>query len=100
MVHSIFFRYRVHTSQYIDLCIWVELLKNGHILCITPLTESEFSALALQAWIEALTKGAVLVFTASEVETATLAAGINPGFAGLLGGMTGGIAQAYATMGE
>ncbi|KAL9715914.1 Mitochondrial DNA replication protein yhm2 [Leucoagaricus gongylophorus] len=45
------------------------------------------------------TKGAVLVFTASEVETATLAAGINPGFAGLLGGMTGGIAQAYATMG-
>lgn len=42
----------------------------------------------------------MLVFTASEVETATLAAGINPGFAGLLGGMTGGIAQAYATMGE
>ncbi|KAF5384927.1 hypothetical protein D9615_001404 [Tricholomella constricta] len=51
------------------------------------------------AWIEASTKGAVLVFTASEVETATLAAGINPAFAGLLGGMTGGIAQAYATMG-
>ena len=42
----------------------------------------------------------MLVFTASEVEIATLAAGINPGFAGLLGGMTGGIAQAYATMGE
>lgn len=42
----------------------------------------------------------MLIFTASEVETATLAAGINPGFAGLLGGMTGGIAQAYATMGE
>ncbi len=40
------------------------------------------------------------MFTASEVETATLAAGINPGVAGLLGGMTGGIAQAYATMGE
>lgn len=39
------------------------------------------------------------MFTASEVETATLAAGINPGLAGLLGGMTGGIAQAYATMG-
>lgn len=53
-----------------------------------------------QAWIEASTKGAVLVFTASEVETATLAAGINPGVAGLLGGMTGGIAQAYATMGK
>ncbi|KAG5340618.1 hypothetical protein C0989_001060 [Termitomyces sp. Mn162] len=52
-----------------------------------------------QAWIEASTKGGVLVFTASEVETASLGAGINPAFAGLLGGMTGGIAQAYATMG-
>jgi hypothetical protein len=51
------------------------------------------------AWIEASTKGAVLVFAATEVETASLGAGINPGFAGLLGGMTGGIAQAYATMG-
>ena len=40
-----------------------------------------------------------MIFTASEVETATLAAGINPAFAGLLGGMTGGVAQAYATMG-
>ncbi|KAJ2919259.1 hypothetical protein MD484_g1140, partial [Candolleomyces efflorescens] len=51
------------------------------------------------AWIEASTKGAVLVFTASEVETVTLRAGVNPAVAGLLGGMTGGIAQAYATMG-
>ncbi|KAF8912999.1 mitochondrial carrier domain-containing protein [Gymnopilus junonius] len=51
------------------------------------------------AWIEASTKGAVLLFTAAEVETASLGAGINPGLAGLLGGMTGGIAQAYATMG-
>ncbi|KAF9056512.1 mitochondrial carrier domain-containing protein [Panaeolus papilionaceus] len=51
------------------------------------------------AWIEASTKGAVLIFAASEVESATLRAGINPGLAGLLGGMTGGVAQAYATMG-
>ncbi|PPQ67040.1 hypothetical protein CVT26_009937 [Gymnopilus dilepis] len=51
------------------------------------------------AWIEASTKGAVLLFTAAEVEGASLGAGINPGLAGLLGGMTGGIAQAYATMG-
>jgi hypothetical protein len=51
------------------------------------------------AWIEATTKGAVLIFTASEVETAGLAAGISPAAAGLLGGMTGGVAQAYATMG-
>lgn len=42
----------------------------------------------------------MLIFAASEVETASLAAGINPGLSGLLGGMTGGIAQAYATMGE
>jgi len=31
MVHSIFFRYRVHTSQHMDLCIWVELLENSLI---------------------------------------------------------------------
>jgi len=51
------------------------------------------------AWIEASTKGGVLLFTASEVETATMKMGVSPGFAGLLGGMTGGVAQAYATMG-
>lgn len=41
----------------------------------------------------------MLLFTAAEVEGTALSAGINPGAAGLLGGMTGGIAQAYATMG-
>ncbi|KAJ7293444.1 mitochondrial carrier domain-containing protein [Mycena rebaudengoi] len=51
------------------------------------------------AWIEASTKGAVLVFTASEIETATLGMGVSPAAAGLLGGMSGGVAQAYATMG-
>ena len=54
----------------------------------------------VQAWIEASTKGAVLLFTASEIETATVAMGVNPAAAGLLGGMGGGIVQAYATMGE
>lgn len=39
------------------------------------------------------------MFAASEVETATLGMGINPAAAGLLGGMVGGVAQAYATMG-
>jgi hypothetical protein len=52
-----------------------------------------------QAWIEASTKGAVLLFTASEIESAT-AGVVSPAVAGLLGGMGGGIAQAYATMGE
>lgn len=51
------------------------------------------------AWIEASTKGGVLLFTASEIETATTALGVNPAAAGLLGGMGGGIVQAYATMG-
>jgi len=51
------------------------------------------------AWIEASTKGAVLLFTAAEIENRSMAAGLAPGWAGLLGGMGGGIAQAYATMG-
>jgi len=51
------------------------------------------------AWIEASTKGAVLLFTASEIENATVSMGVSPAVAGLLGGMGGGIAQAYATMG-
>jgi len=51
------------------------------------------------AWIEASTKGGVLLFTASEIETATTALGVNPAAAGLLGGMGGGVVQAYATMG-
>jgi len=51
------------------------------------------------AWIEASTKGAVLLFTASEIESASVNFGVNPAAAGLLGGMGGGIAQAYATMG-
>lgn len=53
-----------------------------------------------QAWIEASTKGGVLLFTTSEIETATVGMGMSPAAAGLLGGMGGGIAQAYATMGQ
>ncbi len=56
--------------------------------------------ISIQAWIEASTKGGVLLFTASEIETSTTAMGMNPATAGLLGGMGGGIAQAYATMGK
>jgi len=51
------------------------------------------------AWIEASTKGAVLLFCAAEIENRGIDAGLSPGTAGLLGGMGGGIAQAYATMG-
>ncbi|KAL0073173.1 mitochondrial carrier domain-containing protein [Phycomyces blakesleeanus] len=51
------------------------------------------------AWIEGSTKGAVLLFTASESEYYARAAGASPFMAGIFGGMTGGIAQAYSTMG-
>ncbi|WFD27243.1 Mitochondrial DNA replication protein yhm2 [Malassezia nana] len=51
------------------------------------------------AWIEASTKGAVLLFTSSEVQHVAKSVGMGPGAAGLMGGMTGGIVQAYATMG-
>ncbi|KAK9779401.1 hypothetical protein AB5N19_00944 [Seiridium cardinale] len=51
------------------------------------------------AWIEASTKGAVLLFVASEAEYYARAAGATEFTGGILGGMTGGVAQAYATMG-
>lgn len=52
------------------------------------------------AWIEASTKGAVLLFSAAEIESASIGAGVSPALAGLLGGMGGGVCQAYATMGN
>lgn len=51
------------------------------------------------AWIEASTKGAVLLFAAAEIESAAMGVGLGPASAGLLGGMGGGVAQAYATVG-
>lgn len=50
------------------------------------------------AWIEASSKGAVLLFTASEIEYVARTQGASPFAAGILGGMGGGIAQAYATV--
>ena len=51
------------------------------------------------AWIEASTKGAVLLFVASEAEYYARSFGANNFGSGIIGGMTGGLAQAYATMG-
>ncbi|KAI0025765.1 mitochondrial dicarboxylate carrier protein [Xylariomycetidae sp. FL0641] len=51
------------------------------------------------AWIEASTKGAVLLFVASEAEYYARKAGANEFGGGIIGGITGGVAQAYATMG-
>jgi hypothetical protein len=51
------------------------------------------------AWIEASTKGAVLLFVASEAEYYAKSFGANDFVGGISGGMAGGVAQAYATMG-
>ncbi|KAF1990895.1 mitochondrial carrier [Aulographum hederae CBS 113979] len=51
------------------------------------------------AWIEASTKGAVLLFVASEAEFYAKYFGANDFVGGISGGMVGGLAQAYATMG-
>lgn len=53
------------------------------------------------AWIEASTKGGVLLFASGEIEKAAQKTlGVGPAVSGLLGGMGGGVAQAYATMGQ
>ncbi|MCJ1244273.1 Mitochondrial DNA replication protein yhm2 [Trapelia coarctata] len=51
------------------------------------------------AWIEASTKGAVLLFVASEAEYYAKSFGASDFVGGISGGMAGGVAQAYATMG-
>ncbi|KAH7133386.1 mitochondrial carrier domain-containing protein [Dactylonectria estremocensis] len=51
------------------------------------------------AWIEASTKGAVLLFVASEAEFYARSYGASEFGGGIIGGITGGVAQAYATMG-
>ncbi|BEJ12178.1 hypothetical protein CspHIS471_0206380 [Cutaneotrichosporon sp. HIS471] len=51
------------------------------------------------AWIEASTKGAVLLFTSSEIEQWATKTGFSPAAGGMIGGVGGGVAQAYATMG-
>lgn len=51
------------------------------------------------AWIEASTKGAVLLFVSAEAEYQYRTLGANKFLAGMGGGVTGGVAQAYLTMG-
>ncbi|KAK9471813.1 mitochondrial carrier domain-containing protein [Dipodascopsis tothii] len=51
------------------------------------------------AWIEASTKGAVLLFVSSEIEYHARTFGAGPFLAGISGGFVGGLVQAYATVG-
>lgn len=51
-----------------------------------------------KAWIEGSTKGAVLLFAASEIDYYSRLNGCSPFVAGLLGGIGGGLAQAYTTV--
>ena len=71
-------------------------------ISITPclLTPSTvYQGLIPWAWIEASTKGAVLLFVASEAEYYAKSFGAGDFVGGISGGMAGGVAQAYATMG-
>lgn len=65
----------------------------------SKLTPTVYQGLIPWAWIEASTKGAVLLFVASEAEHYARVAGANNFVSGITGGMVGGLAQAYATMG-
>ena len=59
----------------------------------------DYQGLIPWAWIEASTKGAVLLFVASEAEYRAKTFGAGNFVGGITGGMVGGLAQAYATMG-
>ncbi|KAI8170071.1 Citrate/oxoglutarate carrier protein [Colletotrichum sp. SAR 10_70] len=50
------------------------------------------------AWLEASTKGAILVLTSTEVEYYAKRSGLGTEIAGVLGGIVGGASQAYLTM--
>ena len=64
-----------------------------------PSETADYQGLIPWAWIEASTKGAVLLFVASEAEYYAKTLGANDFVGGISGGMVGGVAQAYATMG-
>ncbi|KNZ63045.1 uncharacterized protein VP01_1193g8 [Puccinia sorghi] len=53
-----------------------------------------------RAWIESSSAGAILLFTAAELESfSVINLSVSPSAAGFIGGCGGGIAQAYLTMG-
>lgn len=68
-------------------------------LCSPNSSIADYQGLIPWAWIEASTKGAVLLFVASEAEYYAKSFGASDFIGGISGGMAGGVAQAYATMG-
>lgn len=72
-------------------------MKNSKTNC--EIGSLDYQGLIPWAWIEASTKGAVLLFVASEAEYYARSFGANDFVSGISGGMAGGVAQAYATMG-
>ncbi|PYI18989.1 putative mitochondrial DNA replication protein [Aspergillus japonicus CBS 114.51] len=58
-----------------------------------------YQGLVPWAWIEASSKGAVLLFVASETDRAARSLGFGNFSAGITSGMVGGLVQAYATVG-
>ncbi|KAL4896921.1 mitochondrial DNA replication protein [Aspergillus ambiguus] len=59
-----------------------------------------YSGLIPWAWLEASTKGAILIVASSEIEyQAKTKFGASPVACGVLGGIGGGVAQSYLTMG-
>lgn len=59
-----------------------------------------YQGLVPWAWIEASTKGGVLLFASSEIDYFLKSRlQMTPAFSGVLSGMGGGLAQAYTTMG-
>lgn len=63
------------------------------------LNELVYQGLIPWAWIEASSKGAVLLFVASETDQFARKIGFGNFSAGITSGMVGGLAQAYATVG-
>ena len=111
---------RPASGEYQDLCICKSLrdsttgdcrdLQTGPDQRLLPgadslgmLPQSRHKCLALidiQAWLEASTKGAILVLASSETQFLAINSfGIQPVPAAVLGGVVGGAAQSYLTMG-
>lgn len=75
-----------------DIATLLDVRKLTHVRTV-------YQGLIPWAWIEASTKGAVLLFVASEAEYYARSFGASNFVGGITGGMVGGLAQAYATMG-